>query len=73
MTGDQDQAQQVVADLLLVQHGLQVGRAVGLLLDLQLTPKLLLLLFEALAAAEVVQGSVLGRAPEPGARLVGDA
>ena len=70
MAGGEDQAQQVVADV-VVEGRIEIR--CSLLLHLELAAELLLLALQALAAADQVDSPVLGRAHEPGARPVRDA
>ena len=67
---DEDEAQEVVADV-FVERGVEVRH--GSLLRLQLAPEFLVLALKHLPPAQQVEGAVLGRGHEPGARLVGDA
>ena len=68
MAGGKDQAQQVVADVIVERR---VERALGALLPgAQLVPELHVLALEQLAAAEQVDGAMLRRGHEPGARVV---
>ena len=71
MAGGEHQAQEVVAHL-VVEGGVQIG-LVGVLADLELPRQLLLLALLQLAAAQPVDRAVLGRAHQPGARVVRDA
>ena len=71
MTGDEHQAKEIVADVVVdrrveVRHG-------HLLPGLQLVPHLLMLALEHLAPAQQIDRPMLGRGHEPGARLVGNA
>src|SRR6266851_3231342 len=65
---DEDQAQEVVADV-VVDRGLEVRRG-ELLPDLHLAPQLLVLVLQPLAPPQQVDGLVLGGRHEPGARVV---
>jgi hypothetical protein len=68
MTGREDEAQQVVADV-IVERGVEL--ALGALLPgAELVPELHVLALEQLAAAEQVDGVMLRRGHEPGARVV---
>ena len=71
MTGDEHQAQEVVADV-FVERGFEIRHA-DLLLDLELVAELFLLALEPRVAANQVDGAMLGGAHEPGARIVRDA
>ena len=71
MAGGEDQAQQVVADV-VVERGIEVGRC-AFAVDLELAAELLVLALHQLGAAQPVDGAVLGRGHQPGAGLVGDA
>ena len=71
MAGDEDQAQQVVADV-VVERGVEVGRRRSLL-RLELVAELLVLALEQLVAAQLVDGAVLRGRHQPGARVVRDA
>src|SRR5919197_3857385 len=68
MTGCEDEAQQVILDLLL--GGKFEVLAGQLLLRLQLPPELLVLSLEALSAADLVDGSMPGGTHQPGPRLL---
>ncbi len=67
MAGGEDQPQQVVADR-VVERGLEVGRR-RVLRRLHVVADLLVLPIEHPAAPEVIDGAVLGRRHEPGARV----
>src|SRR5438067_441147 len=71
MTGGEDQAQQIVADV-IVQRGVEIRHG-QLLLDLELTTELLVLALEHLAATQPVDRAMLRGGHEPGARVVRDA
>jgi hypothetical protein len=71
VAGGEDQAQQVVADV-VVDRGVELGLA-GLLLDLELAPELLVLALEPLAPTDEVDRTTLADGHEPGARAVRDA
>jgi hypothetical protein len=71
MTRREDQAQEVIADV-VVERGVRIERR-HLALDLELATELLVLLLEQLAPAQRVDRAMLGRAHEPGARVVRDA
>jgi len=70
MTGDEHQAEKIVANV-IVESALEIGH--GHLFDLKLAAKFLVLAFEELAASQPVDGSMLGGGHEPGARVVRDA
>ena len=70
MAGGEDQAQQVVADV-IVQSGIEI-RCRGVLRDFQLVAELLMLALEERAAAQQVDGAVLRRRHEPCAGIAGD-
>jgi hypothetical protein len=57
---------------MIVGSGVEIGHG-QLLLGLQLAAKLLVLAFEELAAAKVIQGAVLSGGHEPGAGIIRDA
>ena len=65
MAGGEDEAEQLVADVVVGLRG-----EVGLLVRLELARDLLLLAFEGLRAPQAVDRLVLGGAHEPGARVV---
>ena len=71
MAGGEDEPQEVVADV-VVEGGVDVrlGRP---LLDLDLTPELLVFALEGPAAAQPVDRPMLGGAHQPRARVVRDA
>src|ERR1043166_2670421 len=71
MTGGEDQAQQVVADV-IVQRGVEVRHG-QLLLDLELATELLVLALEHLASTQPVDRAILRGGHEPGARVVRNA
>ena len=71
MAGDEDQPQQIVADM-VVERRIEVRRE-AVLLDLQLAADLLMLALEHLVAAQMVEGAPLGGRHQPGARPVGHA
>src|SRR6266850_7778206 len=75
MAGDEHQAQQIVADV--VVHALDQGgfviRRRDLLLELHLAGELFMLALEKLVAPEMIESAVLGGGHQPGARVVGDA
>ena len=68
MTGDEDQAQQVVLDE-LIRRRIDLARRRGLL-GRQLSAELGVFAVEPLVAAEQVDGAALGDGHEPGARIV---
>ncbi len=69
MAGDEEQAQQVVSHR-VVESGVEVGRRLAL--D-EVAAELVVLAVEHGAAAQHVDGAVLGRLHQPGAGVVGDA
>ena len=71
MAGREHQAQEVVTDV-VVDGRLEIGDGHGLP-GLELAADLLVLALDRLAAAQPVQGPVLGGGHEPGARVVRDA
>jgi hypothetical protein len=71
MTADEDEAQQVVAHVVL-DRGVEIGR-LRLLLALELPSELLVLALGHRGSAEVVYGTTLPDRHEPGARVVRDA
>src|SRR6266581_2103771 len=75
MAGDEHEAQEVVADVVVhaIDQGGFVVRRRHLLLELHLAGQLLVLALEELVAAEVIERAVLGGGYEPGARVVRDA
>jgi len=68
MAGNEDEAQQVVAHR-IVHRGINIGLC-GVLLDFELVAELFMLALAQLAAAEEIDGAMLGRGHEPGAGLV---
>src|SRR3989441_496878 len=71
MTGDEHEAQEVVADA-VVERGVEIRRR-QLALRLDLATELLVLALDELASAQQVDRTVLRGGHEPGARLVRDA
>ena len=71
MAGREHQPQQVVADV-VVERGVEIRRG-GAPPASSSWPSSLVLALEQLAPAEVVDGPVLGRGHQPGARVVRDA
>ena len=71
MAGDEDEAEQIVADL-VVEGRVEIGLR-RLLLDFQLIAEFAFLALGKLVAAEAVDRLVLGGGHEPGAGIVGDA
>ena len=71
MTGYEDQAQEVVADV-IVEGGVEIRHG-HLLLGLELATKLLVLALEQLVPAEMVDGMMLSGGHQPRARVVRDA
>jgi hypothetical protein len=71
MTGGENEAQEVVADI-LVDRGIEIRRALSST-DLDLATQLLMLAFGELAPAKEIESAVLRRGHEPGARVVRDA
>ena len=71
MAGGEDQAQQVVADV-VVERGVKVGRCC-FAVDFELVAQLRVLALHELGAAQAVDGAMLGRRHQPGAGLVGYA
>ena len=71
MAGGEDEAQQVVADV-IVDRCIEIGLG-ELLLDLDVTSELLLLSLEDLVTAHPVDAAMLRGGHEPGPRVVGDA
>ena len=70
MTGDEHEAEEIVADI-VVNRGVEIGDG-GLLPGLHFVAELLLLPVVQAPSAEQVDGAVLGRGHEPGARIVRD-
>ncbi len=68
MTGDEDQPQQIVADV-IVQGRVEVRRG-QLLLDLEFVAKLLVLALQQRAASQLIDGAMLGGCHQPRARIV---
>src|SRR6266581_7038516 len=75
MAGDEHEAQEVVADVVVhaIDQGGFVVRRRHLLLELHLAGQLFVLALEELVAAEVIERAVLGGGHEPGARVVRNA
>jgi hypothetical protein len=71
MARDKDQAQEIVADL-VIKQGVEV-RLCGLLLGRKLARKLLMLALLQFMVSEVVDGAALADRHEPGAGPVGNA
>ena len=71
VTGDEDQAQQVVADL-VVGDGVEI-RLRNLLLELEVAAEQLALALKALVATEQIDRAPLGDGREPGARVIRDS
>ena len=71
MTRDEDEAQQVVADV-VVERGFEIGRG-ELALDREIVAVFLVLAALQLVAAQPVERAVLRRRHQPGARIVRDA
>ena len=71
MAGGEDEAQEVVADI-VVERGVEIRRGL-LLLGLELAAKLVVLALGELASAQAVDCAMLGGGHEPGARVVRDA
>ena len=72
MAGDEDQPQQVVADV-VVEGASSKSGVDGVLRRLHVVADLFVLAIEHLAAAEVIDGPVLGGGHQPGARVARDA
>ena len=70
MTGDEHQAQEVVADV-IVDRGIEVW--LGHLLRLKLATEFLVLALHASVSADVIDCTMLGGGHEPGARVGRDA
>ena len=70
MAGDEDEAQEIIADV-LVDGGLEVRR--GQLPGLELVTELLVLALEPLVPAQEIDGPVLRGGHEPGARVLRDS
>src|SRR5450432_2021108 len=70
MTGDEQEAQQVIANV-VVESGIQIRH--GHLFGAKLAAKLLMLAIEKLGPAEMVHRTMFGGGHEPGARVVRDA
>jgi len=66
MTGHEDEAEQVVADV-LVDYSARIG---PLARHLNVAPERLMLAFERLAASNEVDRAMLGRPHQPGAGLL---
>src|SRR5260370_87057 len=71
MTGDEHQAQEVVADV-IVDRGIEVRHG-HLLLGLHLLTELFVLALQPLASAQQVDRMMLSGGHQPGARVVRDA
>ncbi len=71
MAGDEHEAQQVVADV-IVDGGVEI-REPRVPIGLDVVAELLVLTVEHLAPAQLVDGPVLRRGHEPGSRVVRDA
>ncbi len=71
MTGGEDEAQQVVAHV-IVERGVEIRHG-HLLLRFELAAELLVLALEPLVSAEEIDGAMFRRGHEPGARVVRDA
>src|ERR1700687_673755 len=68
MTRGEDQAQEIVADV-VVESGVEIRRR-QLLLELELPPELLMLALEQLVAAKAVDRAVFRGGHEPGSGIV---
>ena len=66
----EDETQQIVADVVVERR---IGIGVLVLLDFELAPELVMLARGELAAAKRIEGAMLARGHEPGARPVRDA
>ena len=71
MAGDEDEAQEIVANV-IVDRGVEIGLR-RLLLNLELITELLMFAFEQLVAAEDIDRPMLRGGHEPGARLIRNA
>src|SRR4029077_17553976 len=71
MAGNKDEAKEVVFDV--VRFGDVEIRHGGILLRFEFASELLVLAFEKLVTAEMIDGAVLGGGHQPGAGIVGDA
>src|SRR5258708_29983683 len=71
MTGDEHEAQEIVANI-IVERGVEIGHG-HLLLGLELATELLVLALEELVAAPEVDRAMLRGGHEPGAGIVRDA
>src|SRR5215208_387286 len=72
MAGREDEAEQVVADVILVDHAVEIRHGCPLL-GLDLATELVALALEEIASSEEIDGAMLGGGHEPGARIVRDA
>src|SRR3989442_7362089 len=71
MTADEHEAQEIVADG-IINCGVQIYRSY-LLLDLEFATEFLVLAFQPRVAAPEIDGTMLRRGHEPGARFIRDA
>ena len=70
MTGNEEQAQQVITNI-VVKSGLQIRR--GHLFRPKLSTQSLVLALNPCVSSEVIHGAMLGSRHEPGARVIRDA
>src|SRR3981081_3041541 len=70
MTRHEDQAQQIVADI-VVERGVEIRH--GQLLSLDLAAEFLVFALEPRVSAEVIYGTMFGGVHEPGTRVVRNA
>jgi hypothetical protein len=68
VAGGEDEPQQIIADV-IVEGGIEVGLGC-LARGLQLPAQLVVLALDQLAATQAIDGAMLGRRHQPGARLV---
>jgi len=70
MTGDEEQAQQIITNI-VVKSGVQIRH--GHLFRPKLSTQFLMFSLKSRVSAEVIHGTMLGSRHEPGARVIRDA